>query len=353
IVLSAALLTMDFTVFGLDATSPLKGVRTVTIYVGIITAVIGLVVMVLGIRGHRTGGLHPFVWIAMVTAMALMIGCTALGVATAVSEHAARSYSTVELDGRATIGSTKADMEKLSKGVYVEGDDYDRDILTIDLTDYAKHHDIHKVELNDGTTGRSSCPTGPINIVARDAQVKVLLPLGCSWAIADDAGEGSVRSDYLDTVGGRGSLYLRANPFTITDNDFSFVTVTGDDIHTDVSIPPFVEVKGALDGNDGQGDADEDDAEEPDTDDGLTYSGEWFGNDRIERFCQGVATNAKGQVEIGTNAGAEAKQLIKDGGYWPCAVDASKAVETPELLIAPNMLLGATVSVEYPAIAKQ
>ena len=67
----------------------------------------------------------------------------------------------------------------------VVGKNYANDGLDIDLSVYPAAHGKHKVKLNDGTYGESSCPTGKLNLVVVNAQVVVTLPDGCQWSVSD------------------------------------------------------------------------------------------------------------------------------------------------------------------------
>ena len=96
------------------------------------------------------------------------------------------SYKRVNVSGMTTMGSTASEMSEYEQGIVAQGDDYATDVLHIDLSDYAKNNGPHKVDLQDGTQGTTSCPTGTLNVVASSAQVVVTLPNGCWWAFGSD-----------------------------------------------------------------------------------------------------------------------------------------------------------------------
>ena len=77
-------------------------------------------------------------------------------------------------------------MSEYEQGIVAQGNDYATDVLHIDLSDYAKNNGPHKVDLQDGTQGTTSCPTGTLNVVASSAQVVVTLPNGCWWAFGSN-----------------------------------------------------------------------------------------------------------------------------------------------------------------------
>lgn len=312
------------------------------LYVGGVTAILGVIIIVLGIRGHRTGGLHPFAWIAMVVALCMVAVGTAYSTLMHVSMNPGDSYTRIVLDGPATIGSTKADMTKLANGIAVEGHDYDKDILTIDLTDYAKHHQAHRVALNDGSDGMSNCPAGDVNIVATRAQVRVVLPQGCSWGEATDDGVMTTGDTF---IGGKHSVISGFNPFS---SDFALIRVNTDSgERVDVSIPPFLSVHTG--GNDEFDDAFFDDDFFDDDEDYIDAE-DYLDDDTLSRFCRGVRVDDNGEVSFTSKAGDSARKLIKDGDYWPCAITANEAVAQPELVVAPNVLVGASVSIQYEGI---
>lgn len=336
-----------------------QAIRPTILYTGIVTTVLGVLVIILGICGHRTGGLHPFVWIAMFMSLTLVAVGTSYSAVTAMGGQLAKNYTKIELNGPATIESTQSDMNELANGIYVQGSNYDRDILTIDLTDYAKHHAKHEVQLNDGTTGTSQCPTGPINLMASNARIKIVLPLGCSWGVANGDGV-LIENDYANTIGGRGSLYTRFNPFTgsVMPSIDVNVNVTS---HNDSSTPAVPSTPAtpsqssqSVSGHrvttvDDHSDDDMNDTDVDTADDNDSYdfaTGLWFDDPAIPEFCNGITTN-DGKITIGKETQQSAKQLIADGKYWPCAVDADKAVKTPELVVVPNLLLGAQVNIGY------
>ncbi len=81
------------------------------------------------------------------------------------------SYKRVNVSGMITMGSTASEMSEYEQGIVAQGNDYATDVLHIDLSDYAKNNGPHKVDLQDGTQGTTSCPTGTLNVVASSAQV--------------------------------------------------------------------------------------------------------------------------------------------------------------------------------------
>ena len=115
------------------------------------------------------------------------------------------------------MGSTASEMSKYEQGIVAQGNDYATDVLHIDLSDYAKNNGPHKVDLQDGTQGTTSCPTGTLNVVASSAQVVVTLPNGCWWTFGSDSNFYTI----TDFVGSPDGLTLDSGgvEFSILSND--------------------------------------------------------------------------------------------------------------------------------------
>jgi phage shock protein PspC (stress-responsive transcriptional regulator) len=162
---------------GLEST-----LKVATIWIAVVLAALGLATLVLGIAGRRAGGLHPMIWIGAFLALAL-IGTDA-GYSWFVNDmHRLNdSWHQVSLSGfKAVDGGDKAQLVRLRRGVAVTGNDLDQDTLNVDFSDYAKTAGTHDLELTDGSTVKSPCPTGRIDMTAQRSQVFVTLPAGCSY----------------------------------------------------------------------------------------------------------------------------------------------------------------------------
>nr|WP_272945342.1 PspC domain-containing protein [Bifidobacterium bohemicum] len=173
----AALFAIDYG--GLEST-----LKVATIWIAVVLAALGLGVLALGIAGRRAGGLHPMIWIAALLAVVL-VGTDA-GYSWIVSDmHRLNdSWHQVSLSGfQAVDGSNKAELSRLRRGVAVSGNDFDHDVLNVDLSDYGKGEGTHDVTLGDGTRAKSACPTGRIDLTAQRSQVFVTLPAGCSYGL--------------------------------------------------------------------------------------------------------------------------------------------------------------------------
>lgn len=176
------------------------------LWIGAVCVGLGLVIVVLGCMGRRSGGLTPFAWIAAILAMSMACAGIAYAMAYRWRGDVWRRYtaqtssglgSTLAVHGFGVIGSDEATMRRLSDGLAVEGDSVN-DILHIDLTDFGTD-DGHEVTLNDGTTAISHCPTGTIRLAPYRVTAMVTIPDGCSWVFSNANG---TWWDYNDKLGG-------------------------------------------------------------------------------------------------------------------------------------------------------
>ena len=181
------------------------------IWIGGVCVAIGLIIVILGCIGRRTGGLHPFVWLAAFLAVTLAFGGLAYSVMFQRMMRTRTEYAyadgsgmdpDIQVHGFDAIGSDKATMQRLEDGLWMEGDNIN-DVLHIDLSDYAEDNGSHEVTLNDGTTATSSCPAGTIRVMPYRASVVVTIPDGCSWQLTGE-------SFWYDGVDSFGSLWAAA-----------------------------------------------------------------------------------------------------------------------------------------------
>lgn len=181
------------------------------IWVGGVCVAIGLIIVILGCIGRRTGGLHPFVWLAAFLAVTLAFGGLAYSVMFQRMMRTRTEYAYadgsgmdpyIQVHGFDVIGSDKATMQRLEDGLWMEGDNIN-DVLHIDLSDYAEDNGSHEVTLNDGTTATSSCPAGTIRVMPYRTSVVITIPDGCSWQLTGD-------SFWYDGTHSFGSLWAAA-----------------------------------------------------------------------------------------------------------------------------------------------
>lgn len=327
----ASMSICSFAVRGLSFASSLQpGV----LYAGGVCAVIGVIIIVLGCSGRRTGGLHPFAWIAMFVACCMMVvggAWTAVNVYKHSIDH---EYTLISLaGGNVELTSSADDLRKLERGIAVTGNGYRHNQLSVNLSETKQH----TVWLNDGHPGTSTCPTGRIPMTVTNARVVVTIPDGCSWKI-----ESGGAYYHTDSIGGPYTIMSRGSRFS----DIDIVGWDNDDIigYSHVRIPGIeVEVGGTDDEDIDDEDADNEDANE---DTWVTTNDMYFASRKMADLCTGVSVQ-DGKVDFASDANAQMKNLIEHDTYWPCAVSADKAPKEAELVLEPNVLISGGVSVRY------
>lgn len=293
-----------------DGLQPEYILRASAVCLGAVCLATGLVIVVLGCLGRRTGGLHPLAWLSMFMVCVVIVGMVGYSVFDYRMIQVKQSYSRVTVDGTVTMGSTAGEMRKYERGMAVYGNSYATDVLHIDLSQYAKNNGSHKVKLNDGTYGTSSCPAGALNLVVVNAQVVLTLPDGCWWSFENMAVDGSYT--ITDFVGGPNQISFR--------NGEGMVSLFGGAEAGSVVGRRALSSSGfktcpADTGEDTDGDAGDD-------------------PDRSTPFKS--SDTDKGYREITNNR-----------QYWPCFVDDGKAPALPELQANVGATVGGSVAVQY------
>ncbi|MDF7665413.1 PspC domain-containing protein [Bifidobacterium sp. ESL0745] len=159
-----------------------------TYWIGGILIFLGVIIAVLGLTGHRAGGLHPLVWIAAFVAVVFIVGDIGYSSVLTGLEQESVSYHNVNVSGfKAIDGSDDQQLKRLKQGTAIKGHRLDDDAVNIDFSDYAKTRGTHDVTLKDGSTVQSSCPTGTIRLTDSQATVFVTLPAGCSYGLSHES----------------------------------------------------------------------------------------------------------------------------------------------------------------------
>ena len=173
-----------------------------------VSLAIGLIIAVLGCVGRRAGGLIPVALIAWLTTIAIMVSGIGYGFASTRYTNLTQQSERISVGDYLVLGSSKSDMDRLTKGVAFEGfadprqgwSDNSSDV-NIDLTQYEDAHGAHEITLNNGSVRESGCPTGRISVSARYTDVSITLPDGCSyaWATNDGSSRKGVEYRYDDS----------------------------------------------------------------------------------------------------------------------------------------------------------
>lgn len=172
--------------------------RLSTIWIAAVCIVMGLVVIILGFKGRRTGGLIPLGLVAGGCALCMTIVSGTYGVyyrdfgassintvvslSQSVSARNSDGMNDVQKDGIFVADASDATFETLQQGVAFNGENYNTDQAIIDWSDWGKTHEPHTVKMLDGKTSISNCPVGTITIAATQAQVHIVLPDSCTYA---------------------------------------------------------------------------------------------------------------------------------------------------------------------------
>lgn len=342
LVLGLIIVSMSICSFAVRGLSFASSLQPGVLYAGVVCAVIGVIIIVLGCSGRRTGGLHPFAWIAMFVACCMMVvggAWTAVNVYKHSIDH---DYTSISLaGGNVELTSSADDLRKLEPGIAVTGNSYRHNQLSVNLSETKKH----TVWLNDGHPGTSTCPTGRIPMTVTNARVVVTIPDGCSWKI-----ESGGANYHTDSIGGPYTIMSRGSRFS----DIDIVGWDNDDIvgYSHVRIPGIEVEVGSTDDGINDEDIDEEDIDE-DIDDDDTNDDTWvttndmyFASRKMADLCTGVSVQ-DGKVDFASDANAQMKNLIEHDTYWPCAVSADKAPKEAELVLEPNVLISGGVSVRY------
>lgn len=189
--------------------------RLSTIWIAAVCIVMGLVVIILGFKGRRTGGLIPLGLVAGGCALCMTIVSgtsgvyyrdfgasginTVVSLSQSVSARNSDGMNDVQKDGIFVADASDATFETLQQGVAFSGENYNTDQAIIDWSDWGKTHGPHTVKMLDGKTSISNCPVGTITIAATQAQVHIVLPDSCTYAFGT--------ADSYSTSSGVGGKY--------------------------------------------------------------------------------------------------------------------------------------------------
>lgn len=151
--------------------------RLGTIWIAAVCIVMGLVVIILGFRGRRTGGLIPLGLVAGGCALCMTIVSGTYGVyyrdlgasgintvvslSQSVSARNSDGMNDVQKDGIFVADASDATFETLQQGVAFSGENYNTDQAIIDWSDWDKTHGPHTVKMLDGKTSISNCRSVP------------------------------------------------------------------------------------------------------------------------------------------------------------------------------------------------
>lgn len=297
--------------------------QVTTLVAGGFCLLMGVIIIILGSMGRRAGGLHPLTWLAATMAV-IMVICTGTYSICWYRFKQNDTYQTVALAGTKVMGSSAAQMKRYGNGIAVVGNDYDSDILHIDLSQYGKNNGSHKVRLNDGTMGDSTCPTGTINMTVSSAQVVVTIPDGCWWTLGGYEDEDYDEYSVLDHIGGPSEINMMDAGGAI-DGTLSF----GSDYWSDAMAG-----QRAFDTTD--------------RDTGCRFMHPDDSTDSDDSDDSADATSGQRFDSPFKDADTDKalNKVYAQHWYWPCLAEESKAPK-PDLTINPHVTIGGSVTVQY------
>ncbi|PXY87436.1 hypothetical protein DKK68_06710 [Bifidobacterium asteroides] len=177
------------------ATNPYRGLNaTLTfalIWAGGVTLTLGVVILILGLMGRRSGGLTPIALMASLVVLILATGSAIPGIEQTQNRRILADYATVQVNGNnygRSLGASSADMRRYRRGTALVGDPQDQGSAVIDLTGYEREHGTHRVQImDDAVSTVSGCPTGTVRLAVAYADVRLLIPKGCSLSYREHA----------------------------------------------------------------------------------------------------------------------------------------------------------------------
>lgn len=172
----------------LMATNPYRGVNAALTYAliwaGGVTLILGVVILILGLMGRRAGGLTPIALVACLVVISLGIGSAVAGIEQRQNRRVMADYAAIRVNGGnhgRTLGASSSDMRRYHRGIKLVGDPHDQGSAVIDLTGYEHEHGTHRVQvMADAASTVSGCPTGTVRLAVVYADVRLLIPKGCS-----------------------------------------------------------------------------------------------------------------------------------------------------------------------------
>ncbi|RBP99773.1 PspC domain-containing protein [Bifidobacterium xylocopae] len=159
--------------------------RAGLIWAGCLALAMGVLLVVLGAMGRRSGGLIP---VAALTMLAV-VGVGAVAVGSSVNRnglrHELQGYETVNLGAHEhlELDAAPRQMNRYHRGVFLVGDRSAPATVTVDLSDYEENNGWHRVLMDDDSRQDSGCPTGSLRLASSAADVELILPKGCSYAL--------------------------------------------------------------------------------------------------------------------------------------------------------------------------
>lgn len=198
VLLSLGLVVLSAVIVGnLGFNSDLSASYTVQvgmIWIGALTLVLGILIMILGTMGRRAGGLIPVAIITLMVMAVVVLGSVASGWNRNELRQEIKSYEVVTLgkNEKLNLDSRPEQIQRYQSGIYFSGSTSAPAKVSIDLSNYQADNGLHKVWLDDASQQDSGCPTGQMRIASSGADVDLQLPKGCSYEVFKQYAVGSL-----------------------------------------------------------------------------------------------------------------------------------------------------------------
>ncbi|MFT9304864.1 MAG: PspC domain-containing protein [Bifidobacterium aquikefiri] len=211
--LSAAVMLI-FSAFA--SVSALEMTKTATLWSSVSTIALGVILVVLGGSGRRSGGLTPFAILSLLLTFTLASASLGFAYARASSSEGTRNFVHVTVSANTTLGSSPSDMQRYARGILLDGSapssrSFDstharqtpfsfttRGSATIDLSQYERNNGKHTVVRTDGTKIVSACPTGTIKFSVIQTKATIIMPKGCTYELNESVSTSTAQA----TLGG-------------------------------------------------------------------------------------------------------------------------------------------------------
>lgn len=156
--------------------------QTATLWAASVSVCVGLIIGILGLMGRRSGGLMPLAWVSGFLTVCMLAVSLLYSFILGEMHQTNASYRQISVTRDMSYDSSDAQWKLLQDGIAFTGKNIDAGTVSIDLTKFKENHANHKLQLANGKTVDSDCPTGQINLTAYRTKVDIVLPQGCSYA---------------------------------------------------------------------------------------------------------------------------------------------------------------------------
>ncbi|MFT8704784.1 PspC domain-containing protein [Bifidobacterium aquikefiricola] len=188
----------------LASVNALETLRVATLWSTVSTVVLGIILVILGGLGRRSGGLTPFALLSLILTIILVFAYTS-----ATSSEQTQNFVRISTSENTVLGSSPSQMRRYAQGVKLDGSQQLSSGLdssharrapfgfitsgkaTIDLSQYERDNGKHSIARADGSTVESSCPTGTIKFSLIATKATIIMPKGCAYSLNESVSTSS------------------------------------------------------------------------------------------------------------------------------------------------------------------